>query len=235
MHLTTKVGGFEKTRVAVVCICGAVCSSGLIRAQTAEPFTDTQSKYVTPADETSTITPPSIDEKWDNFIHETVAWYTLGAGGFNATVSQLARSAPHYGRHWDAYPERFGASVADIATQNFFGDFVLASAFHEDTRYVRRGPTHHLLPRIGYALSRAVIVRRDAGGDTFNFANVLGTGMSAGLSNAYYPARSRSLHETFANWGSTVGASGLVNLMPEFWPDFSGWLKRHNPLRHRSG
>ena len=233
------MGGLGKLARGIVYISGGVWLCGPARAQDAERFTDRQSQYasnaVTPPAEGSTIAVPSVDEKWDNFIHETVAWYTLGAGTFNATVSQLTRSAPHYGRHWDAYPERFGASVTDIASQNFFGDFLLASAFHEDTRYVRRGTTHGLLPRIGYALSRAVIVRRDAGGDTFNFANVLGTGMSAGLSNAYYPARSRSLHETFANWGSTVGASGLVNLMPEFWPDFSGWLKRHNPMRHKSG
>ena len=164
-----------------------------------------------------------------------MAWYTLGAGAFNATVSQVTRSAPLYGRHWNAYPRRFGASVTDIASQNFFGDFLLASALHEDTRYVRRGPTHRLLPRIGYAISRAVIVRRDAGGDTFNFANVLGTGMSAGLSNAYYPARSRTVSATLTNWGSSIGSSGLVNLMPEFWPDFGGWLKRHNPMRRKSG
>ena len=238
MHLTSIVGGLGKLAGAIVCISGGVWFCGLARAQDVEPFTDSQSQFAGSSVTLATpppLTAPSVDEKWNNFIHETMAWYTLGAGAFNATVSQLTRSAPHYGRHWDAYPERFGASVTDIASQNFFSDFLLASAFHEDTRYVRKGPTHRLLPRIGYALSRALIVRRDAGGDTFNFANVLGIGMSAGVSNAYYPARSRSLHETFANWGSTVGASGLVNLMPEFWPDFSGWLKRHNPIRHKSG
>jgi hypothetical protein len=221
-------------------VCG-VLLSGVAGAQSIEQPTDSQQECVgnsvNPSSDTSQLMPaltsPSVDEKWDNFVHETVAWYTLGAGAFNATVSQVTRSAPLYGRHWNAYPKRFGASVTDIASQNFFGDFLLASAFHEDTRYVRRGPTHRLLPRIGYAISRAVIVRRDAGGETFNFANVLGTGMSAGLSNAYYPARSRTLSATLTNWGSSIGSSGLVNLMPELWPDFRGWLKRHNPMRRK--
>ena len=210
-------------------------------AQNVEQVTDNQSQYTGNSPDGSSVTSqpapavaaPSVDEKWDNFIHETVAWYTLGAGAFNATVSQVTRSAPLYGRHWSAYPKRFGASVGDIVSQNFWGDFLLASALHEDTRYVRRGPAQRLLPRIGYAISRAVVVRKDAGGETFNFANVLGTGMSAGLSNAYYPDRSRTLQETLTNWGSSVGASGLANLMPELWPDFSGWLKRHNPIRRK--
>lgn len=180
----------------------------------------------------ATLPSPSVDEKWDYFLHETIAPFTLEAGAFNAAVSQVTRSAPLYGRHWDAYPKRFGASIGDIVSQNFFGDFLLASAFHEDTRYVRRGPTHGMWSRIGYAISRSVIVRKDAGGDTFNFANVLGTAMSAGLSNAYYPPVSRTVRESETNWGTSIAGSGLGNLMPEFLPDFSAWVKRHNPFHH---
>jgi hypothetical protein len=175
---------------------------------------------------------PSFDEKWDHFVDETFDLFTVGAGGFNAAVSQATRSAPLYGRHWDAYPKRVGASIGDIVSQNFFGDFLLASAFHEDTRFVRHGPSHRLWPRIGYAVSRSVIVRTDAGGETFNFANVLGTAMSAGLSNAYYPPVSRTPRESVTNWGTSIAGSGLVNLMPEFWPDIQAFLKRHNPF-HR--
>jgi hypothetical protein len=173
--------------------------------------------------------PPSVAEKWNFFETETVAPFTLAAGAFNAGVSQVTRSAPLYGRHpWpSAYPKRFGASIGDITSQNFFGDFVLASAFHEDTRYRRRGPLHKLWPRIGYAISRAVVTRSDSGQDTFNWSNVLGSGMSAALSNAYYPPVSRTARESATNWGTNVAGSGLANLMKEFRPDFARWMKRH--------
>jgi hypothetical protein len=173
--------------------------------------------------------PPSVAEKWDLFDTETVAPFTLAAGAFNAVVSQVTRSAPLYGRHpWPtAYPKRFGASVGDITSQNFFGDFLLASAFHEDTRYIRRGPGHRLWPRIGYAISRAIVTRTDSGQATFNWSNVLGTGMSAALSNAYYPPVSRTAHESATNWGTSVAGSGLANLMTEFQPDFRQWVKKH--------
>jgi hypothetical protein len=185
-----------------------------------------------PSQAAPTLSEPSVDEKWNYFVHETIAPFTLEAGAFNAAVSQATRSAPLYGRHWDAYPKRFGASIGDIFSQNFFGDFLLASAFHEDTRYVRRGPTHRMWPRIGYAISRSIIVRTDTGGETFNFANVIGTAMSAGLSNAYYPPVSRTAREAATNWGTSIAGSGLANLMPEFLPDFSAWAKRHNPFGH---
>jgi len=174
------------------------------------------------------LSAPSTAEKWDLFVHETVTPFTVGAGAFNATVSQLTHSTPLYGKHpWPwAYPKRFGASVGDIVSQNFFGDFLLASALHEDTRYVRRGPTHGRWNRIGYAISRAIITRTDDGGQTFNYANVAGTAMSAGLSNAYYPPASRKLSATMTNWSTSVAGSGLVNLMPEFLPDVKAWLKR---------
>jgi len=83
--------------------------------------------------------------------------------------------------------QRFGASVADIVSQNFWGDFVLASALHEDTRYRRIGESRKLWPRVGYAISRSIVTRADSGEATFNRSNVVGTAMSAGLSSAYYP------------------------------------------------
>jgi hypothetical protein len=183
------------------------------------------------ADESEPYPPASVSEKWNLFDAETVAPFTLGAGAFNAAVSQVTHSAPLYGRRpWpSAYPERVGAAVGDIVTQNFFGDFLLASALHEDTRYRRLGSSHRLWMRIGYAVSRSVITRSDSGEAEFNWANVGGTAMSAGLSNVYYPPGSRSAHAAATNWASSVAGSGFANLMPEFWPDFRRWTKRLLP------
>jgi len=181
------------------------------------------------AQTSSSLPAPDVSEKWDLFLSETVSPFTLAATGFNSTVSQLTRSAPLYGKHpWkhDAFLKRTGASGLDIVTQNFFADFLLASAFHEDTRYVRKGPSRGKWARVGYAISRSVIARNDAGDPTFNFANVLGTAMSAGLSNAYYPDVSRTKSVALTNWGTSIAGSGLANLMPELGPDVGAWFKK---------
>ena len=181
------------------------------------------------AGETSTaLAPPSVSEKWDFFVQETVTPLTLVSAGLDATASQLTRSAPLYGKHFwrrAAFPKRFGATVGDDTSENFFADFVLASALHEDTRYVRMGPSHGVWRRIGYAISRAVKTRTDSAAATFNWANVVGCAMSAGLSNAYYPPVSRTPAESAVNWGTNVAGAGLTNLAPEFGPDVGHWIK----------
>ncbi len=180
----------------------------------------------------SAVSPPapSVAEKWDFFMNETVTPLTLATAVPNATATQLGRFSPLYGKHFwrrDAYLKRLGAIVADETSRNFFTDFVLASAFHEDTRYVREGHSHGMWARVGYAVSRAVVTRTDSGDPTFNWANVIGCGMSAGLSNAYYPPKSRSATVASLNWGTTIVGSGLSNLLPEFGSDVGHWMKRH--------
>jgi hypothetical protein len=79
---------------------------------------------------------------------------------------------------------------------------------------------------VGYAISRSVIIRKDGGGNTFNWSNVVGTAASAGLSNAYYPSPSRTSGAMAIRFGTSIAGAGFANLLPEFWPDFRQWMKR---------
>jgi len=176
----------------------------------------------------SPIAPTTVDEKWQYFKEETFTPFILLAGGVTAAVAQATRSDPQYGVNRVALAERFGASTLDNVTQNFFSDLVMASVLHEDTRYRRRGEGHGFWSRFGYAFSRAFVTRTDTGERTVNWANLIGCGLQAGLSNAYYPPPSRGLSSTAINWANSVGGSGLGNLFPEFLPDFKRWLKRHH-------
>jgi Calcineurin-like phosphoesterase len=173
--------------------------------------------------------PLTVDGNWRNFIDETASPLTLGGGVFNAGTSYLTHSDPKYGRSPGAFGEIAGASMADIATQNFFADFLLASWFREDPRYFRRGPDYTTRQRITYAVSRSVLTKTDAGATVFNWSNVLGTGMSAALSNAYYPPVSRGANSTFIHIGLSVMGTGLAKLAPEFWPD----IRQKFSARHR--
>lgn len=137
-----------------------------------------------------------------------------------------------------ALGKRFGASLADIASQNFFGDFVVASALHEDPRYHRKGEGFSFWYRLGYTVSRALVIRTNTGGNTFNFDNVLGSAASAAFSNTYYPTASRNGQAMLMHFWTDVADSGFVNLAPEFWPDFKKkvfghWIRRRGkPSAH---
>jgi hypothetical protein len=196
---------------------------------------DSADRSAVPSNTTNTVenavpsSEPTVSDKWRHFVNETFTPLTLGAGAWNAGFSQITNSDPRYGGGAGALADRFGASNADNVTQNFFGDFLMASVFHENVIYVRRGPAYGgIWKRAGYAISRALITGADRGGNTFNWSNLTGTAMSAGFSNLYYPAASRTGSATAIHFGTSLAGSGFANLFPEFWPDFRGMLQRHH-------
>ncbi len=167
--------------------------------------------------------PPPISTfrgHWMLFLQETFSPLSAGGTIFNSAFSQLTNSDPRYGTNGTAFGQRIGASAADIASQNFLGDVLVASVFHEDPRYLRRGEDYGFWYRFSYAISRAVVVRTASGGSSFNWDNVLGSAMSAGFSNLYYPSPSRTGGAMLIHFGTSIADNGLVNLAPEFWPDF---------------
>jgi len=179
-------------------------------------------------DATQANAPVTVEQKWQLFKEETISPFTLLASGVNAGIEQATRSDPQYGVGGVALAQRFGASIGDNVSQNFFSDFAMAAVFHEDTRYRRKGEGHGFWSRFGYAVSRAFVTRTDTGERTANWSNFVGCGLQAGLSNAYYPPPSRTVAATAINWADSIAASGFGNLFPEFLPDFERWLKRHH-------
>lgn len=188
--------------------------------------------FQTITDPTSVVAPMTFRQKWQLFVKESTDPFTLAGALAGASVSQIGRSVPEYGADKEAYAERFGAAVADVTTQNFFSDAVLAPILHEDPRYFREGPKNSILHRIGYSLSRLVITRNDAGHATFNFAGLLGTAMGIALSNAYYPDRDVNGSVLGGRFLSSYVGGATSNLLPEFWPDIRERLfKRKRPSK----
>ena len=188
--------------------------------------------YLTVEDSAKKITPLTVKEKFWLFAKETFDPFTAASAAAGAALSQVDNDNPKYGVGAGPYAERFGAAVADITTQNFFQDAVLASLLHEDPRYFRRGPEFGVWYRVGYALSRVVVTRTDAGKDRFNYSGIFGMGMGIALSNAYYPDTSVSGREVGYRFGTSMMATALSNLLPEFWPDVHEKFfhrKPHNP------
>lgn len=183
--------------------------------------------YLTVEDPQQNVGPLTARQKFALFAKETFDPFTGAAAAAGAALSQIDNDNPKYGRGAGPYGERFGAAVADITTQNFFSDAVLASLLHEDPRYFRKGQEYGVWHRVGYALSRVVVTRADSGQRTFNYSGVLGIGMGIGLSNAYYPDASVSGKEVATRFGTSFAAAALGNLLPEFWPDI------HEKLFHR--
>ena len=185
--------------------------------------------FQTVSDPNTPYVPLHVRDKWMLFFKETADPYTIATAALGAGLSQWHDSAPEYGDGTKGYMERFGAAQADVASQNFFSDAVLASLLHEDPRYFRAGPAFRVLHRAVYAMSRVLITRKDSGKDGFNTSGLLGMGLGIGLSNAYYPPSSVNTAEMRSRVLTSMTAAALGNLLPEFWPDVKAKLDR---LKH---
>jgi hypothetical protein len=173
------------------------------------------------------VKPLTWQQKFNLFARETYDPGTIAAAAAGAAMSQAQRGDPDYGQGGAAYAKRFGAAMADITTQSFFQGVLLAGLLHEDPRYFRRGSRYGLWNRVGYAMSRVVITRTDAGRQRFNYSGIIGMGMGIGLSNAYYPASSVNGTEIASRFATSLASSAFNNLLPEFWPDIHRKLFHH--------
>ena len=187
--------------------------------------------FQTVSDPNQVVSRLTPHQKFTLFVKETVDPFTFVSAAMGAGLSQAGDDTPKYGVGMVPYSERFAAAFADMATQNFFSDAVLASAFHEDPRYYRMGPAHSVPRRVLYSMSRFVITKKDSGQPTFNFSGLGGMAMGIGLSNAYYPSKSVSGSVTEARFISSITGFALGNLLPEFWPDVKEKLAK---WRHKT-
>jgi hypothetical protein len=139
--------------------------------------------------------------------------------GIQAGISQAENEFPAYGQGTAGYSKRYASAMAD----NIGGSFATTAflvALHQDPRYFRLGHGS-VLRRATYSATAGFVCKSDSGRRQVNWSNVLGTFVSSGISNAYYPRANRGLGLTLNRatvsllWGFTGG------LTDEFGPDVS--------------
>ncbi len=161
--------------------------------------------------------PLTAGEKFKLAIANSVSPMAFLGSGLAAGIGQAADSPAGYGQGAEGYGKRFGASMATGASTNLIGTFLLSSVMHDDPRYFVMGDGS-LGQSIKYGLRRVVIVRKDDGGEAFNFPGVVAPLAAAGLANTYMPDAQRTAGYTFERYGWAMAASAGVNILKEYWP-----------------
>jgi hypothetical protein len=163
--------------------------------------------------------PLSAPEKFVLAAHDSLVdyssftWTAILAGQALALNSdpELGHGAAGYGRY-------YWRTFVDGVSGTFFTEAIVPAITHEDPRYYTMGQGG-FVRRTGYAISRTFVTKTDSGGTTFNWSEVAGNGLEAGLSNAYYPPQERGLSQTARNWGTQMESAVLNHVFQEFWPD----------------
>jgi hypothetical protein len=172
------------------------------------------------------LPPLSTREKYVLAAHDSVVDYSSFTwAGILAGQAMLLNSDPELGHGIAGYGRYYWRTFTDGVSGTFFTEAIIPAITHEDPRYYTMGKGG-FFRRTSYAVSRTFITKTDAGGTTFNFSEVVGNGLEAGLSNAYYPPEERGLSQTALNWGTQMESAVLNHVFQEFWPDIRKKLLR---------
>jgi hypothetical protein len=163
------------------------------------------------------LPPQSPKEKLWQTTQDSFDYSSFIFVGALAGVSQAENSVPEFHQGAAGYGRYYWHTFVDQTDENYWVEFILPVTLHQDSRYYTMG-TGGLLKRASYAVTRIVITRKDNGGETFNFSEVVGAGAAGGISNLYYPSPERTWTKTGQRWALNVGLDGATFLIREFWP-----------------
>jgi len=179
---------------------GLVPNFGAVNANTQLPPMSTREKFVLASQDSITD-------------YSSYTWAGILAG-----QAMLLNSDPELGHGAAGYGRYYWRTFADGVSGTFFTEAIVPAITHEDPRYytLGKGGFFH---RTGYAISRAFVTKTDSGGNAFNWSEVGGNALEAGLSNAYYPPQERGLSQTAVNFATQMESAVLNHVFQEFWPD----------------
>lgn len=170
-------------------------------------------------------------EKFHLFVKGSFDPFEWAAAGFQAGLGQATNEFPGYGQGAAGYGKRYGASLVDQVSSNFFANFFYPTLLKEDPRYFRLGEGS-IKHRILYSFAQEFVTHTDSGGRSFNWSNVLGAFTSGGLSNAYYPSTDRGLGLTLSRSSISLLYGAAGGLVDEFWVDIRNKLFHKHSDRH---
>jgi hypothetical protein len=150
---------------------------------------------------------------------------TVSFIGMIALIGQARNSDPSYGQGLQGYAKRYGTFYADTGIGTLMTTSVFPTVLHQDPRYFQlgTGSTRH---RALYSVSRIFVTRGDSGEVQFNYSEIVGNAVAAGISNTYHPRSQRTLGNTLSVWGTDIMLNTACNVAKEFWPDIRRKIRK---------
>lgn len=179
--------------------------------------------------DSATYMPITPRQKLTIATKDTIDYPLFLLGGGLAGIAQLTNEHPQFGQGVEGYFHRYATAYADQAIGNYMTEGILPVLFREDPRYFMKGPAYGGVgKRTWYAATRIFVTKTDSGRTTFNFAEVVGNSIAAGVGNAYYPGETHLL-DNVSRLAQDLATDSISQILKEFWPD----IKRKFLARHK--
>ena len=136
---------------------------------------------------------------------------------FAASVDQLSDFPVGWGQGGEAYGKRFASRWGRRGIRNGI-ELGLQVPLHLDPRYDQMGGSN-VGRRIGHAVRRTLLARRDGGGEMANVPTFVSIFATSAISLQWYPERYRTGSHILGLGAQDLGWEVGNNLVREFWPD----------------
>ncbi len=134
---------------------------------------------------------------------------------------QLGEGVAGFGRYyWRGFVDKIDG--------NYMVVFLFPTIFRQDERYYAKGHGG-FLKRLAYSSTRIMITPDYRGQPSVNFSELLGRGLSQGISAAYYPSDTRTAGALATKYGYALLRDAATNIFREFWPDISTHVLHRHP------
>jgi hypothetical protein len=135
-------------------------------------------------------------------------------------VSMASNSYPEFHQGAEGYGRYYYHTLLDTADANFMVSGLWPVVFRQDNRFYTLGHGS-LRKRAFYAATRVLVTRSDAGNNTFNASEIIGTGSAAGISTLYYPDKYQTWTKVGQRWLTSCIIDSANFTFKEFWPDIN--------------
>ena len=180
------------------------------------------------------LPPLSSKDKFKVVALGTFDYFEYPWWGVLAAINQAQNNEAGYGQGWAGYGKRYGSTAGDSMIENFLVGAVFPSVLHQDPRFYQ-SQGGGFFKRSGYAVSRIFVTRGDSGKSQFNYSEIFGSAIAAGISTYSYHPRStfvstptnphlfvgsdRTFSNTLSTWETQVSLDAITIVVKEFWPD----------------
>lgn len=172
--------------------------------------------------------PPTAKEAFMDATYNAFDYSDFVFVGLTSLIAEGDNAHPVFGKGVPGYWSYYWRGFIDKADGDYWVDFILPTAFHEDERYYARG-RGGVLKRAVYAASQVVITPDYNGHKTINGAELLGRGVAQAISVSYYPSQYATVNDVASKYGYALLRDAGMNVFRELWPDFAVHVLHRQP------
>jgi hypothetical protein len=172
--------------------------------------------------------PPSVKQNFMMATHNSFDYSAFVFVGITSLLAESTDAHPQLGAGIDGFAKYYWRGYVDKTDGNYWVMFLLPSVLHEDERYYAMG-RGGFWKRAVYSSTRILITPSYHGHNTINASELLGRGISQGISLLYYPSQDRTPGAIATKLGYAFGRDALTNVFREFWPDIAVHVLHRHP------